>query len=485
MDSMNDHSISLSTDKGILADSDDLAKYESAKNILLNISAECTPSGIPSPESLRMFKTLTKTSELDMLVQVICNMETWIKVLETHIHTKKIIISRRENIKKKFNEILNKFLPLLSESSLLKGLMFLNKDIKMLKHHAPKVRDRSDILFGGQLQQPSSTGSPTGISSSVTATATASASVTVTASVSVTASASVSVTASDAPKFILRTKTVDGLGGRVNLSSSHEALSLARSYLEQTTWDDLTCLRVQQKLTGNNRFGRMNIHLREGIIYFLSLRFPLPGVDGKKYFVSSDDGGLRHILCNGNPPHKHNKLDETVPNFKTIYPYYAEFLVLVKQRINQIIRDSYDNPNCPFVHIGCCRIEPICGHEVLVMKPERSGTKLSTCHACRMDLCAGGCGRIYHGETQCDVSFDEASEALIGATSKPCPHCHINITKSEGCNHMRCTRCRTEFCFVCATAFPLDANGHPQITEHFSGNAFSVTGSRCNQFDHE
>lgn len=33
--------------------------------------------------------------------------------------------------------------------------------------------------------------------------------------------------------------------------------------------------------------------------------------------------------------------------------------------------------------------------------------------------------------------------------SKPCPYCKTPVELSEACNHLRCTVCRYEFCFVC------------------------------------
>jgi len=43
---------------------------------------------------------------------------------------------------------------------------------------------------------------------------------------------------------------------------------------------------------------------------------------------------------------------------------------------------------------------------------------------------------------------------------KPCPNCRATIQKTEGCNHMRCPKCRHDFCWVCMTAWRRhEANG--------------------------
>ncbi len=50
-----------------------------------------------------------------------------------------------------------------------------------------------------------------------------------------------------------------------------------------------------------------------------------------------------------------------------------------------------------------------------------------------------------------DANSDTAR--LIALTTKKCPNpatkCTVPIEKNEGCQHMTCTQCRHEFCWVC------------------------------------
>ncbi|XP_071941744.1 ankyrin repeat and IBR domain-containing protein 1-like [Antedon mediterranea] len=54
--------------------------------------------------------------------------------------------------------------------------------------------------------------------------------------------------------------------------------------------------------------------------------------------------------------------------------------------------------------------------------------------------------------------------------SKPCPKCTSPIQKNEGCNHMKCTKCKNDFCWVCLEPW----NKHSSET----GGYF-----RCNRFE--
>jgi ankyrin repeat/IBR domain-containing protein 1 len=42
-----------------------------------------------------------------------------------------------------------------------------------------------------------------------------------------------------------------------------------------------------------------------------------------------------------------------------------------------------------------------------------------------------------------------SSEAYVAKHSKPCPKCKRPIQRSDGCNHMTCSQCHHDFCWVC------------------------------------
>jgi ankyrin repeat/IBR domain-containing protein 1 len=50
-----------------------------------------------------------------------------------------------------------------------------------------------------------------------------------------------------------------------------------------------------------------------------------------------------------------------------------------------------------------------------------------------------------------EVAFSAAANLWIVKNSKPCPNvkCKAPIQKNEGCNHMKCSKCKHEFCWVC------------------------------------
>ncbi|XP_039298971.1 uncharacterized protein LOC111051560 isoform X2 [Nilaparvata lugens] len=65
---------------------------------------------------------------------------------------------------------------------------------------------------------------------------------------------------------------------------------------------------------------------------------------------------------------------------------------------------------------------------------------------------------------------DAANCLWLVTNSKPCPNCQSPIQKSEGCNHMKCSKCKYDFCWVCLESW----KRHNSTT----GGYF-----RCNRFE--
>lgn len=72
--------------------------------------------------------------------------------------------------------------------------------------------------------------------------------------------------------------------------------------------------------------------------------------------------------------------------------------------------------------------------------------------------------------TRGSESEDAANCLWLVTNSKPCPNCKSPIQKNEGCNHMRCSKCKFDFCWVCMESW----KRHSSAT----GGYF-----RCNRFE--
>lgn len=72
--------------------------------------------------------------------------------------------------------------------------------------------------------------------------------------------------------------------------------------------------------------------------------------------------------------------------------------------------------------------------------------------------------------SECPETETVANTLWLVTNSKACPNCKSPIQKNEGCNHMKCTKCKYEFCWVCLE----------QWKKHSS-----ATGGyfRCNRFE--
>ncbi|KAL3590765.1 hypothetical protein FPOAC2_12967 [Fusarium poae] len=74
----------------------------------------------------------------------------------------------------------------------------------------------------------------------------------------------------------------------------------------------------------------------------------------------------------------------------------------------------------------------------------------TTCTACHVSHLGISCSK-HKGNNSDDI--EELIKAKEDLGVKDCPKCTTAIQKSEGCNHMTCTICRTHICWVCMATF--------------------------------
>lgn len=84
--------------------------------------------------------------------------------------------------------------------------------------------------------------------------------------------------------------------------------------------------------------------------------------------------------------------------------------------------------SCPYCH------GKMCFEHQVPMRKDPGGEK-EVCSTCEKGLAEGS----------------EDRNTLFSQFAKACPNpeCGVLIEKSAGCNHMRCTQCHTEFCYLC------------------------------------
>jgi hypothetical protein len=115
------------------------------------------------------------------------------------------------------------------------------------------------------------------------------------------------------------------------------------------------------------------------------------------------------------------------------------------------------------------------------LHPGGASEPIFSCQACRHKHCVI-CETNWHDDQTCEeyqaalhrnTETDEQSQREVDKCSKPCPECRVPIQKNSGCDHMTCqqsfllphlsltltctsgSRCRHQFCWVCAVAYSI------------------------------
>jgi ubiquitin-protein ligase len=96
--------------------------------------------------------------------------------------------------------------------------------------------------------------------------------------------------------------------------------------------------------------------------------------------------------------------------------------------------------------------------------------------ACGHHYCFG-CSHPPHAPASCEnmnswkarQTSEDATALFMRSFIKPCPNCKEPWSKPNGCNHVKCTKCNTDFCFTCGQV-------------HSFGGA-SGTFYKCNRYE--
>eukprot|EP00696_Hemimastix_kukwesjijk_P014430 gnl/Hemi2/28431_TR9405_c0_g1_i1.p1 gnl/Hemi2/28431_TR9405_c0_g1~~gnl/Hemi2/28431_TR9405_c0_g1_i1.p1 ORF type:complete len:580 (+),score=84.71 gnl/Hemi2/28431_TR9405_c0_g1_i1:82-1821(+) len=141
-----------------------------------------------------------------------------------------------------------------------------------------------------------------------------------------------------------------------------------------------------------------------------------------------------------------------------LFAKYEEFLLAAALR---------DDPNCRW----CPR--PGCSNAI-IGDPSRP-LMVCTNQSCNFAFCFR-CREEWHSDFTCEqyqqwkLENSEAEsryQAWAERNTRPCPRCQVKIQKNGGCNHMTCTQCRHEFCWLCDQDY---------LPGHYA------TGSACTQY---
>ena len=120
------------------------------------------------------------------------------------------------------------------------------------------------------------------------------------------------------------------------------------------------------------------------------------------------------------------------------------------QRYSRAILEQFVNSNkqmrwCPAP--GCERIV-MAGAGVKNVRCGPGGCGCTFCFKCGEEAHQpASCAELVSWVEKCQNESETANWIL--ANTKRCPKCQTRIEKNQGCNHMTCSQCKYEFCWIC------------------------------------
>ena len=114
-------------------------------------------------------------------------------------------------------------------------------------------------------------------------------------------------------------------------------------------------------------------------------------------------------------------------------------------RLENFVSFSKDLRWCPGK--GCGRVARA-GAGVGSVKCAPNGCGCNFCMRCGEEAHSpASCGLIAQWTEKCQNESETANWIL--ANTKRCPKCQTRIEKNQGCNHINCSQCKYEFCWMC------------------------------------
>lgn len=126
---------------------------------------------------------------------------------------------------------------------------------------------------------------------------------------------------------------------------------------------------------------------------------------------------------------------------------------------------------CPSPGCGAGLVPP--DHSRRVECDRQVGCGFVFCRDCRGRYHQGACqptaapptggasqGFLVEEEASLRGRWDRASLLYIEESTKRCPQCSVPVERDGGCMHMRCPRCRAEWCWLCGVAWNTECMGN-------------------------
>eukprot|EP01083_Nonionella_stella_P032433 88790_1 len=151
------------------------------------------------------------------------------------------------------------------------------------------------------------------------------------------------------------------------------------------------------------------------------------------YKIKTKDGDVLKLSCI-DPKCKRLIEEDEILNFLIDEDVRLKFIKFRQNKLLQL------NPNARF----CCK--PDCEGTMIGSRINR---KL-TCPICATAICFN-CSQPWHGIfVGCNQNIDIGyTKWALNKDVQKCPKCRMGIEKEDGCNHMTCTSCKYEFCWIC------------------------------------